>query len=48
MAEHLATLLATQVAWVRYPVAVRLTFGVEKLPLFCNPESGGTVLKHCN
>jgi hypothetical protein len=40
MAERLATLLATQVAWVRFPVPVRPTFSVEKVALFCNPVSG--------
>jgi hypothetical protein len=43
MAERLATLLATQVARVRFPVpAARPTFRVEKVSLFCNPVSGGT------
>jgi hypothetical protein len=42
MAERLATLLATQVAGVRFPVPARPTFGVKKVALFCNPASGGT------
>jgi hypothetical protein len=37
MTERLATLLATQVARVRFPVPARPTFRVEKVPLFCNP-----------
>jgi hypothetical protein len=42
MAERLATLPATQVARVRFPVPARSTFRVEKVALFCNPASGGT------
>jgi hypothetical protein len=42
MAERLATLLATQVARVRFPVPARPTFRLEKEALFCNPVSGGT------
>jgi hypothetical protein len=42
MAERLATLLATQVARVQFPVPARPTFRVEKVALFCNPASGGT------
>jgi hypothetical protein len=42
MAERLVPLLATQVAWVRYPVPARPTFSVEKVALFCNPALGGT------
>jgi hypothetical protein len=42
MAECLATLIATQVAWVRFPVPARPSFSVEKVALFCNPASGGT------
>jgi hypothetical protein len=37
MAERLA-----QVARVRFPVAARPTFSVEKVSLFCFPASGGT------
>jgi hypothetical protein len=37
MAERLVPLLATQVAWVRFPVPARPTFSVEKVSLFCNP-----------
>jgi hypothetical protein len=36
----LVLLLATQVAWVRFPVPARPTFRVEKVALFCNPASG--------
>jgi hypothetical protein len=36
------SLLATQVARVRFPVPARPTFSVEKVALFCNPASGGT------
>jgi hypothetical protein len=42
MAEHLATLLAMQVARVRFTVPARPMFKVEKVALFCNPASGGT------
>jgi hypothetical protein len=42
MAERLATLLATQVARVQFPVPARPTFRVEKVALFCNPALGGT------
>jgi hypothetical protein len=42
MAERLATLLATQVARVQFPVPARPTFRVENVALFCNPASGGT------
>jgi hypothetical protein len=48
MSERLTTLLATQVARVQFPVPARPTFRVEKMALFCNPASGGHVLKHCN
>jgi hypothetical protein len=41
MAEHLATLLDTQVAQIRFPVPARHTFKVEKVSLFCKPVSGG-------
>jgi hypothetical protein len=40
MAERLVPLLATQVAWVPFPV--RPKFKAEKVALFCNPASGGT------
>jgi hypothetical protein len=40
MAERLVPLLATQVAWVRFPD--RPTFRVVKVALFCNPASEGT------
>jgi hypothetical protein len=43
MAERLATLLATKVARVRFPVPARPMFRVEKVALFCNPASGGTL-----
>jgi hypothetical protein len=39
MAERFAPLLATQVARVRSPVPARLTIGMKKLALFCNPAS---------
>jgi hypothetical protein len=42
MAEQLVPLLATQVAWVSFPVPARPTLRVEKVALFCNPVSGGT------
>jgi hypothetical protein len=42
MVERLVPLLATQVAWVWFPVPARPTFRVEKVSLFCNPASGGT------
>jgi hypothetical protein len=42
MAERLATLPATQVAWVRSPVPARPTFSVGKVALFSNTASGGT------
>jgi hypothetical protein len=42
MAERLATLLATQVARVRFPIPARPTFRVENVSLFFNPASGGT------
>jgi hypothetical protein len=42
MAEHLVTLPAKQVAWVRFPVPDRPMFSVEKVSLFCNSASGGT------
>jgi hypothetical protein len=35
-------LLATQVAWVQFPVLARPSFRVVKVALFCNPASGGT------
>jgi hypothetical protein len=38
---RLATLPATQVAWVRIPVPSRPTLRVEKVALFCIPASGG-------
>jgi hypothetical protein len=41
VAERPATLLATQVARVRFPVPARPTFRLEKVALFCNPASGG-------
>jgi hypothetical protein len=40
--KHVWTLLATQVARVRFPVPARPTFRVEKVSLFFNPASGGT------
>jgi hypothetical protein len=43
MAERLVPLPATQVALVRSPVPARPTISVEKLALFCNPASGGTL-----
>jgi hypothetical protein len=36
-------LLATQVAQVQFPVPARSTFRMEKVALFCNPASGGTL-----
>jgi hypothetical protein len=42
MAERFATLPATQVARVRFPIPARARFRVEKVALFCNPTSGGT------
>jgi hypothetical protein len=42
MAERLATLLATQVDRVQFPVPARPPFRVKKVALFCNPASGGT------
>jgi hypothetical protein len=42
MAEQLVPMLATQVAWVRFPVPARPMFRVENVSLFCNPASGGT------
>jgi hypothetical protein len=42
MAERLATLVATQVVQVQFPVPDRPKFRVEKVALFCNPASGGT------
>jgi hypothetical protein len=42
MAERLATLLATQVARVGFPVPARPMFRVEKVALFCNPASEAT------
>jgi hypothetical protein len=42
MVERLATLLATHVARVRFPVPARPTFRVEKVNFLCNPVSGGT------
>jgi hypothetical protein len=41
MAVRLLPLLATQVAWDRFPIPARPTFSVEKVDLFCNPASGG-------
>jgi hypothetical protein len=35
------TLLATQLARVRFPVSARPTFRVEKVALICKPASGG-------
>jgi hypothetical protein len=47
MAERLATLLATQVARVRFPVPARPTFSVEKVALFfLKPCVRKNVLKH--
>jgi hypothetical protein len=42
MVERVVPLLATQVAWVRFPVPARPMFRVEKVYLICNPASGGT------
>jgi hypothetical protein len=42
MAVRLATLLATQVDRVRFPVPARPIFRVEKVALLCNPTSGDT------
>jgi hypothetical protein len=42
MAEWLAHMLATQVAWVRSSVLANPTISVKKLALFCNPAPGGT------
>jgi hypothetical protein len=42
MAERLVTLLATQVARVRFPAPAKPTFRVVKEALFCSPASGGT------
>jgi hypothetical protein len=42
MAKRLATLLATHVTWVRFPVLTRPLFIVEKEAIFFNPVSGGT------
>jgi hypothetical protein len=42
MAERLVSLLATQVARVRFPVPARPTFRVAKVALFCQPASEGT------
>jgi hypothetical protein len=50
MAERLVPLSAMQLAQVRSPVPVRPTISVEKLALFCNPASGGTLQElqlHC-
>jgi hypothetical protein len=41
ISECLATLLATQVAQVQFPVLPRPIFRVEELALFCNSVSGG-------
>jgi hypothetical protein len=43
MDKRLATLLATQVAWVRFPAPARPTLRVERVDLFCNPASAGTL-----
>jgi hypothetical protein len=42
MAERLVPLLATQAAWVRFPVPARPTFRVGKVALLSNPVSWGT------
>jgi hypothetical protein len=42
MAERLAPLRATQVAWVSSPVPARPTISVEKVALLCNSASKGT------
>jgi hypothetical protein len=42
MAKRLATLLATQVTGVRFPVSDRPTFRAEKVVRFCSPVSGST------
>jgi hypothetical protein len=43
MAERLVPQLATLVARVRFPVPDRPTFRVEKVAVFCNLASGGTL-----
>jgi hypothetical protein len=43
MAERLLPLSATQMARVRSLVLARPTISVDKLALFCNPASGGTL-----
>jgi hypothetical protein len=43
MAERLVPLLATHLAWVRFPVPARPTDTVENVALLCNPASGGTL-----
>jgi hypothetical protein len=48
MAEQLMLLLATQVAWVRFPVPARPTFIVEKVAPICNSASGGTLSSTAN
>jgi hypothetical protein len=40
MAERLVSLLATQVARIRFPVLARPMFRVEKVDLFCNSGQG--------
>jgi hypothetical protein len=46
--QRLATLLATQVARVRFPVPASPTFRVEKVAFFSNPASGGTFSSTAN
>jgi hypothetical protein len=41
--EHLAALFSSQVARVRSPVPARPMISVEKLALFCDLASGGTL-----
>jgi hypothetical protein len=43
MAERLVPLPATQVARAQSLVPSRPTISVEKLAIFCNPASGGTL-----
>jgi hypothetical protein len=43
MAKRLSPQLATQVARVQCPVQARPIISVEKLALFCNPASEGTL-----
>jgi hypothetical protein len=45
MAERVMPLLATQVAWVQFPVPASPTFGVEKVTFFCNPPFSSTAIE---